>query len=81
MGTYINISITNMDIEYTKDYYDYYNEYYDYPQFDGITCFDFLEIRKGDSQQSELLGKYCGDSDVLSLPITIQTTGEYLWLR
>ena len=48
---------------------------------DGNTCFDYLEIRNGNSQYSGLLGKYCGDSDVLSLPITMQTTGEYLWLR
>ena len=81
MGTYIHISITNMDIEYTTDYYDYYNDYYDYHQFDGNTCFDYLEIRDGNSQDSALLGKYCGDGDVLSLPIKMQTTGEYLWLR
>ena len=81
MGTYIHISITNMDIEYTVNDYDYLNEYFDYHQFDGNTCFDYLEIRNGNSQDSGLLGKYCGDSDVLSLPITMQTTGEYLWLR
>ena len=81
MGTYILISITDMDIEYTTDNYDYYSEYPDYHQFDGITCYDYLEIRNGNSQDSELLGKYCGDSDALSLPITIQTTREYLWLR
>ena len=84
MGTYIHMSITNMDIEYTTEYYDYINEnsdYFDYHQFDGNTCFDYLEIRDGNSQDSSLLGKYCGDGDVLSLPITMQTTGEYLWLR
>ena len=69
-----------MDVEYTTDYYDYY-ENYDYHQFDGNTCFDYLEIRNGNSQDSPLLGQYCGDSDVHSLPITIQTTGEYLWVR
>ena len=81
IGNYLNISITDMDIEYTMDYYDFYNEYYDYHQADGKTCFDYLEIRNGNSQSSPLLGKYCGDSDVLSLPITILTTGEFIWLR
>ena len=80
MGTFIHISITNMDIEYTTDYYDDYTDY-DYHQFDGKTCFDYLEIRDGNSQDSALLGKFCGDVEVLSLPITMQTTGEYLWLR
>ena len=84
MGTYIDISITDMDIEYTKDNYDYffeYSDYLDYHQFDGNTCFDYLEIRNGKSPDSALMAKYCGDSDVLSLPITLQTNGEFLWLR
>ena len=69
-----------MEIEYSSDYYEYYGNY-DYHQFDGNTCFDFLEIRNGSSQDSALLGKYCGDSDAISLPITIQTSGLYFWLR
>ena len=77
MATYMQISITFMDIEYTTDYYDYY-EYYDYHQFE---CFDYIEIRDGKSQDSALLGKYCGDSDVLPLPITFLTSGEFLWIR
>ena len=81
VGNYIHISITNMDVEYTTDYYDHLYANYDYHQFDGNTCFDYLEIRNGNSHDSPLLGKYCGDSDVLSLPITIKTTGEYLWVR
>ena len=80
MGSYINISITNMDIEYSTDSYEYYGNY-DYHQFDGNTCFDFLEIRNGSSQDSALLGKYCGDSYAISLPITIQTSGLNFWLR
>ena len=79
-GTAIHISIAKMEIEYTPDYYENYNDY-DYHQFDGNTCFDLLEIRDGNSQESALLGKYCGNSDVLSLPIAMQTTGEHLWLR
>ena len=77
-GTRINITITDMDIEYTSDYYD---DYYDYHQFGGITCFDYLEFRDGNSESSELLGKYCGDSDVLSLPFSLQSTQEYVWIR
>ena len=79
-GNYINISITNLDIEYTTYYYEDYEDY-DYHQFDGKTCFDYLEVRDGNSTNAALLGKYCGDSSVLSLPITMQTTGEFLWLR
>ena len=86
MGSNMQISITFMDIEYTTDNYDYYEywdqqEGYDYYQFEGKTCFDYIEIRDGKSQDSALLGKHCGDSDVLPLPITLLTTGEFLWLR
>ena len=81
-GTCINITITDMDIEYSSssDYYDYYGNY-DLYQFDGNTCFDYLEIRDGNSGNSELLGKYCGDGNVLSLPISLLSTEEYLWIR
>ena len=82
MGTYMQISITFMDIEYTTDYYDDYgSEEYNFHQFDGKTCFDYLEIRDGNSNDSALLGKYCGDSDVLNLPITLVASGEFLWLK
>ena len=82
MATYMQISITFMDIEYTTDYYDYFgSQAYDFHQFDGQICFDYLEIRDGKSQDSALLGKYCGDSDQLSLPITFLTSGEFLWIR
>ena len=81
-GTQIYLRVLDMDIEYTSNNYDYYgNDNYDYHQFDGITCFDYLEIRDGDSENSELLGKYCGDGNVLSLPISMQSTQEYLWIR
>ena len=75
-----------MDIEYKTDNYDYYEyldqyDNYDYHQFDGKTCFDYLEIRDGKSQDSALLGKYCGDSDVFPLPIALKTSGYFLWLR
>ena len=79
-GTRINLRVMDMDIEYTTDYYDYYGNY-DYHQTGGMTCFDYLEIRDGDSENSELLGKYCGDGNVLSLPISMQSTQEYLWIR
>ena len=81
MGTKMQISITNIDLEYTTDYYDFYDENHDFHQFEGKTCIDYIELRDGNSQDSALLGKYCGDSDVLPLPITLLTTGEFLWLR
>ena len=80
-STRINITLIDIDIEYTSDYYDYYSKYQDMHQFEGNTCFDYLEVRNGGSETSDLLGKYCGDSDVLSLPFSLQSTQEHLWIR
>ena len=79
-GTYLNITVIDMDIEYTPEYYDLLGSY-DYHQFDGYTCLDYLEIRDGGFETSNLLGKFCGDSDVISLPFSMQSTQEYLWIR
>ena len=86
-GTYIHIFITNMDIKYADpEYYDYDdytdNDYYDYHQYGGLICnADYLEIRDGASEQSQLIDGYCGDETVLSLPIDIQTTQNNVWMR
>ena len=66
-----------MDIEYSEDL-DYGD---DYAQYGGLTCFDHLEIRDGTSEHSQLLDGYCGDAEVVSLPITIQSTQNHVWMR
>ena len=77
-----------MDIEYlSNDDYNYYDYYYDndfvyYHQYGGVTCmYDFLEIRDGTSEQSPLIGAYCGDDTVVSLPIQMKSTGNNIWMR
>ena len=38
---------------------------------------DFLEIRDGDSEESLLVGKFCGNQ----IPETIQSSHNHLWIR
>ena len=83
-GTVIQLNILSMDIEYFNYEYDYYygSDDYDFHQYGGVTCMtDYLEIRDGTSEQSPLIDGYCGDGTVLSLPITIQTTKNNVWMR
>ena len=86
----LKITITKIDMRYTEKDYEYYRDEYnpdyqeiglDKPQFDGKTCLDWLEVRDGDSQGSELLGEYCGNKELLSLPITIKSSGKNVWVR
>ena len=83
LGTHIKMKILSIDIPYESDYYDLYSsDEYDYHQYGGVTCDDdYLEIRDGASEQSPLIDGYCGDETVLSLPIVIQTTQNYVWMR
>ena len=61
-GTYITLIILNMDIKIPRD---------------TGTCYDeYLEIRNGNSDESALLGKLCGNDAP-----PIQSTGSNLWLR
>ena len=89
-GPKLRITLTNIDMSYTAEAYDYYrdeyNPYYeeinlDRPQFDNITCEEWLEVRDGPSQDSKLLGEYCGDKELLSLPITIESSGKFMFVR
>jgi len=89
-GPKLRITLTNIDMPYTAENYDYYrdeyNPYYeeinlDKPQFDNITCEEWLEVRDGPSQDSKLLGEYCGDKELLSLPITVRSSGKFVWVR
>ena len=78
-----------MDIDYADpdEYnYDYYYNHFFWRDFlhfyEGFVCIgDYLEIRDGPSEQSPLIGGYCGDETSLSLPIEIQTTQENAWMR
>ena len=71
-GTYISMNLLGMDIYFE---YDWTRE--------DVTCLDryHLEIRDGDSDQSPVIGWYCGDSTVLSLPIQIESTQNNVWMR
>ena len=40
---------------------------------------DFLEIRDGDSEESPLIGRFCGN--VNQIPKTIQSSGNKIWIR
>ena len=65
-------------------YYDMYKEDYDYYQMGGVTCTpdnEYLVIKDGDSEGSPLIGAYCGNSTTLSLPISIQSTQNNVWMR
>jgi len=96
-GPRLQITLTSIDMEYTSDqalfdyYRDEYNEdyeaiYLDRPQFQSttdlnITCEQWIEVRDGPAQFSNLLGEYCGNKELLSLPITLQTSGKYAFVR
>lgn len=46
--------------------------------FDIISnCQDYLEIRDGDSEDSNLMGKFCGKSN----PSQMQSTQNHVWIR
>ena len=87
-GTNITIKILSMDIEHYEEYYDYISEYIDYydledqlHQIGGVTCLnDYLEIRDGSSGDAPLIDGYCGDHEVLSFPLTIQSTQNNVWI-
>ena len=41
--------------------------------------YDYLEVRDGDSENSTLVGKYCGDPNVTPEPV--YSSLNYLWMR
>ena len=55
----------------------------DFTDFDiegSYNCaFDYLEIRDGDSQNSTLIGKFCGDPSLTPDPVS--STMNYIWMR
>ena len=82
-GTNIAMTILSMDIEHADPDYYGYDDYIDsdYHQFGGLTCWDYLEVRDGASEQSPLINGYCGNSDLLSLPIEIRSSQDTLWIK
>ena len=89
-GNNIVLNILSMDIEFgdfesNPDYYYYdYDQYIDWGRkgatgFEGNICWDYLEVRDGASEQSPLLGVYCGHD--ISLPIEIRSSQNNLWMK
>ena len=62
-GTYINVSLISMDIKCV----------------DNIPTSDFIEVRDGMSEESPLMGRFCGNGS--SFPLLMQTTQNYLRIR
>ena len=59
-GTYINVTILNMDVEYDSD------------------CrYDHLVIRDGRSEESPIVGDFCGSN----IPTFFLSTQNNLWIR
>ena len=63
-GTYVNISFHNMDID-----------------CQGLTTLtsDYIEMRDGHSEDSPLMGRFCGNSS--NVPDFMQTTQNHLRIR
>ena len=73
-GTYANMTILDLDLEFTEDL------------FFGFGCKDFLYIRDGDSEESDYLGApfgaICGNDTVNNLDdTTIISTQNQVWMR
>ena len=84
-GNNIILNISHMDIEYGEVYdypdnYDYdFFEYIDMGykgSYNGMICWDYLEVRDGASEQSPLIGVFCGYS-----PVAIRSSHTNLWIK
>ena len=67
-GTFINMTIIMFDISVIDSFGR--EEYY-------CKLIDFLEIRDGPSQNSSLIGRFCGTN----IPSNIVSTQNLLWIR
>ena len=68
-GTYINMKIVDMDLEFEDNYF-------------GFSCHDYLEIRDGESEESELIGQFCGNNTLNNLNETsIISRQNKVWMR
>ena len=60
-GTYVNLSVVNMDID-----------------CDGMPS-DYIEMRDGNSQDSPLVGRFCGNGT--RIPPFMISTQNFFWIR
>ena len=74
-GSFINLTITALDVDiYSDPFFGYYSYYYN----NDDTCnTDYLEIRDGNSQESPLIKYVCGDE----IPDPIVSTQNNIWMR
>ena len=79
-----SMSIESGDIETYPDYYDYDYDYYiagGMNGYEGLLCWDYLEVRDGATEESSLIDVYCGWDQVVSIPIEIQSSQNNLWIK
>ena len=62
-GTYVNVSFITMDVVCQESY----------------STSDYIEMRDGNSEDSPLMGRFCGNNS--DVPAFIQTTQNHLRLR
>ena len=62
-GKYVYISVISMDVN-CQEYY---------------STSDFIEVRDGNSWDSPLMGRFCGDGS--NVAAFMQTTQNHLWIR
>ena len=48
-------------------------------EYSGACSYDYLEIRDGDSEESSLLGRFCGDE--YNAPAFLHSSHNALWMR
>ena len=66
-GTYINVTIVDVDLEFDDLWYE---------------CHDYMEIRDGESEESELLIQFCGNETVNNLNETsIISSRNEVWMK
>ena len=63
-GTYVHFNITNIDVDCQEMF--------------GADV-DYLEVRDGNSEESPMMGKWCGNGS--DIPATMQTTQNHLRIR
>ena len=76
---YISMKILLVDISderYSKKHWN------DYKHFKHVICdMAYLEVRDGPSDLSPLIDGYCANSSVLPIPLYLQSTQNYVFIR
>ena len=73
-GTNIKLTIYNVDINC-----DYFGRRTDQGHNLATGKTDYLEMRDGDSAESPVILRHCGNG--ANIPLTMQTTQNFLWIR